>query len=145
MWVANVGTVNIPTQRLGTRVRLGEHLGAKFREDSHALRFAWAPSSGPTRPLDTVGTLPRTQDPLCLLFTKSWLTLCNLMNCSPPGSPCPVGFPRQNTGWVCMPSSGRCGQGLNLYLLQLAGRFLPLSHLEAPRVFSRAMKMFSLF
>ena len=37
----------------------------------------------------------------CRLGTKSCLTLCNPMDCSPVGSSCPWDFPGKNTGAGC--------------------------------------------
>ena len=65
--------------------------------------------------------------------TKSYLTLCDPMDCSPPGS-CPWDFPGRSTGVGChvllqgiFPT-----QGLNLHLLPWQADRLALNHLGNP-------------
>ena len=43
---------------------------------------------------------------MCVLVAQSCLTLCDSMDCSPPGSSPPWNSPGKNTEWVPIPSPG---------------------------------------
>ena len=66
------------------------------------------------------------------LVTKSCPTLCDPMDCSPPGFFCPRDFPGNNTGVGChfLLQGIFLTQGSNLHLLHWQADSLPLSHLQ---------------
>ena len=65
----------------------------------------------------------------CHLVTKSCPTLCDPMNCGPPGSSVHGIFQARKPEWVAIPfSRGSCGpQGSNLHLLHRQAGSLTLS------------------
>ena len=73
---------------------------------------------------------------VCVLVTQSCLTLCNPMDCSPPGSSVYRVFQARILEGVAMLSSGDLpNPGIEPECLvspALAGKFLPLGHLGSP-------------
>ena len=69
----------------------------------------------------------------CCLVAQLCPTLCDSMDCSPPGS-YPWHFPDRNTGVGChfLLQGIFLTQGLNLHLLHWQADSLPLSHQRSP-------------
>ena len=72
---------------------------------------------------------------LCLV-AQSYSTLCDPMDCSPPGSSVHEDSPGKNTGVGCHALLWRIfpSEGLNPGLLHCRGIFYPLSHQGSPRI-----------
>ena len=76
------------------------------------------------------------------MLLQSCLTLCDPMDCSPPGS-CPWDFPSKNTGvdWHFFLQGTFSIQGYNR-LLHWQADSLPLSHQGSPSWLKGLMQMF---
>ena len=78
----------------------------------------------------------------CVLAAQLCPTLCNPMDCSPPGSSVHGISQARIQEWVAIPSSRRssrprdqtCVSYFSLHLLQWQAGSLPLSHLGSPKV-----------
>ena len=72
---------------------------------------------------------------LCLV-AQSYSTLCDPMDCSPPGSSVHEDSPGKNTGVGCHALLRRIfpSEGLNPGLPHCRGIFYPLSHQGSPRI-----------
>ena len=72
----------------------------------------------------------------CWLVAQLCPTLCDSMDCSPPGA-YPWHFPDRNTGVGChfLPQGIFLTQGLNLHLLHWQVDSLPLSHRGSPLLY----------
>ena len=77
---------------------------------------------------------PNTPVTVVATVTKSYLTLCDPTDCSPPGSFCPWDSPGKNTGvrYHFLLQGFFPTQGLNPYLLYWQADSLPLNHHGSP-------------
>ena len=76
------------------------------------------------------------------LVVKLCLTLCNPMDCSPPGSPVCGIFPARILEWATIFFSRGSIQGLNPCLLHWQVGSLPLSHQGSPIYKIKQTKMY---
>ena len=82
---------------------------------------------------------------MCCTQPQSWLTLCDPMDCSPPGSSVHGDSPGKNTGVGChvLLQGIVPAQGLNPGLLHCRLIICHLSHQEGPRILKWAVYPFS--
>ena len=81
---------------------------------------------------------------MCLV-AQSWLTLCNPMDCNPPGSSCPWGFSRQEywDGLLCPPAGHLPSPGIKPRSPALQADSLPSETPEKPMYIYPNLKIIS--